>query len=194
MKKTTVILILVVALVLGGYSLVKGKYNNFIVKDESVQAAWGQVENQYQRRYDLIPNLVETVKGYATHEQSTFQAITEARAKVGQMNVDVHNAEQFAEFQSAQAGLSSALSRLMVVVENYPDLKANQNFLGLQTQLEGTENRIATERMRYNDTVKDYNIYVRQFPNNLFAGFFGFTTAELFQMTEGAETVPQVQF
>lgn len=194
MNKKTIFWIIVAVVVIGLYSFFKGTYNNFVAQDEAVQTAWSQVENQYQRRFDLIPNLVSTVKGYATHEQETFQAITEARSKIGQMNVDVKDAEQFAQFQNAQAGLSSALSRLMVVVENYPDLKANQNFLDLQTQLEGTENRISTERMRYNETVKEYNIAVRQFPKNLLAGMYGFEKAQLFEMNEGAENAPDVQF
>lgn len=194
MKKSAIVLIVIAVVILGGYALVKGKYNTFVRQDEEVQAAWSQVENQYQRRYDLIPNLVNTVKGYADHEQETFAAVTEARSKVGQMNVDVHDAEQFAQFQNAQTGLSQALSRLLLVREAYPELKANQNFRDLQAQLEGTENRISTERMRYNETVRDYNIAIRQFPGNLFAGMFGFEKAALFEMEDGAESVPEVQF
>ncbi len=194
MKKKTIIWIIVAVVILGAYAMVKGKYNTFVAKDEAVQTAWGQVENQYQRRNDLIPNLVSTVKGYAEHEQGTFLAITEARAKVGQMTVDVHDAEQFAQFQNAQAGLTQALSKLLLIREAYPELKANTNFLDLQTQLEGTENRIATERMRYNDEVKSYNITIRQFPANVFAGLFGFEKAQLFEMDEGAEEVPNVEF
>ncbi len=181
-----------VVLILSGYAMVKGKYNTFVVKDENVQTAWSQVENQYQRRSDLIPNLVNIVKGYAEHEQGTFMAITEARAKVGQMTVDVKDAEQFAQFQNAQAGLTQALSKLLLIKEAYPELKANVNFQNLQTQLEGTENRISTERMRYNEEVKSYNIAIRTFPANLFAGLFGFDKAQLFEMDEGAGEVPVV--
>lgn len=195
MKKRFLIFLGIVALVIIGlYSLVKGNYNSFVQKDEIVQTSWSQVENQYQRRYDLIPNLVNTVKGYATHEQGTFLAVTEARAKVGQMNVNVHDASQFAEFQNAQAGLSQALSKLLLIQEAYPDLKANQNFSNLQTQLEGTENRIATERMRYNKAVQSYNITIRQFPSNIFAKFFGFEKAQPFEMEKAAQTNPVVKF
>jgi len=174
--------------------MVKGKYNTFVTKDEIVQTAWSQVENQYQRRFDLIPNLVSTVKGYAAHEKDTYMAITEARASVGQMKVDVHNAEQFAQYQNAQTGLTQALSKLLMIREAYPDLKANTNFIALMTELSGTENRISTERMRYNDEVKSYNITIRQFPSNLFAGMFGFEKAHLFEMEKGAEEIPTVEF
>ncbi len=191
MKKFLVVLG-VLAIIVG--LTLKNKYNAMVTSDEGVQASWSQVENQYQRRMDLIPNLVNTVKGYADFEKETFTAVTEARAKVGQMNVDVKNAEEFAQFQQAQTGLGSALSRLMVVMEKYPDLKANQNFLDLQTQLEGTENRISTERMRFNETVKAYNVLIRRFPNNLVAGMFGFEKANLFEMNEGADVAPTVEF
>ncbi len=170
-----------------GYSWIKGNYNGLVEKDENVKAGWAQVENQLQRRMDLIPNLVNTVKGYASHERETFQAVTEARAKVGQ-------ASTVPEKMDAHNGLSSALSRLLLVVERYPDLKANQNFLGLQDELAGTENRIATERRRYNDLVADYNKTVRAFPTNIIAGVFGFDRAELFEAAAGAETAPKVDF
>jgi LemA protein len=169
-----------------------------VAKDEGVKAAWAQVENQYQRRYDLIPNLVETVKGVAEFEKETFTAVSEARAKVGGViNMPenaAYNPAMIAQFQEAQSALSSALQRLMVVVEKYPDLKANQNFLDLQAQLEGTENRISTERRRFNDTVRDYNVYVRQFPNNIFAAIFNFDQASLFEMEEAAASPPKVEF
>ncbi len=194
MKKTTIIWIIIAIVIIGSYSMIKGAYNGFVTKDEAVKTAWSQVENQFQRRFDLIPNLVSTVKGYASHESETFKAITEARSKIGQTSIDINNVEEFAQFQNAQQGLGSALSRLMMVMENYPDLKANQNFLDLQTQLEGTENRIATERMRFNEAVKDFNITVRTFPNNIFAGIFGFEKANLFESAEGSETAPSVEF
>jgi LemA protein len=194
MKKTTIIWIIVAVVIIGSYTTIKGSYNGFVTKDESVKMAWGQVENQYQRRFDLIPNLVSTVKGYAEHEGDTFKAITEARSKIGQTSIDINNAEELAQFQNAQQGLGSALSRLMVVMENYPDLKANQNFLDLQTQLEGTENRISTERMRFNKAVKSYNVAIRKFPSNIFAGIFGFEKANLFESTTGAEVAPSVEF
>lgn len=194
MKKSVYIWIIIAAVLVLGYFMFKGKYNTMVAKDESVQTAWSQVENQYQRRVDLVPNLVSTVKGSASHERETLQSVTEARTKATQTSVNVHDAEQMAQFQEVQSQLGSALSRLLVVVESYPDLKASQNFVSLQTQLEGTENRIATERMRYNESVRDYNIYLRQFPNNLFAGMFGFEKAALFEMDEGAGEVPDVQF
>jgi len=192
------ILVIIVVLVLFTFSCTKNRYNTMVAKDEGVKAAWAQVENQYQRRYDLIPNLVETVKGYAAHEQETFTAVTEARSKVGGVINLPENAAydpaMLAQFQQAQSALSSALQRLMVVVEKYPDLKANQNFLDLQAQLEGTENRISVERRRFNETVRDFNTYVRQFPNNIFAAIFNFDKAGLFEMEEAAATAPKVEF
>ncbi len=148
-------------------------YNQFQSSDESVKAAWGEVVNQYQRRADLIPNLVNTVNGYAAHEQQVLTAVTEARAKVSQINVNADDPQSLAQFQAAQGELSGALSRLMVTVENYPNLKADQSFIGLQTQLEGTENRITVARGRYIELVQDYNTFIRQFPNNLTAMLFG---------------------
>ncbi len=174
-------------------------YNKIQGLDEEVKSAWAEVLNQYQRRFDLIPNLVNTVKGYASHERETLQAVTEARAKVGQMKVDastINNAEAFESFQRAQAGLSGALQRLMVVVERYPDLKANQNFLALQDQLEGTENRIAVARKRYIEAVKDYNKAVRFFPTNLTAKYIlNMETRETFE-PEGQpiDKAPEVSF
>ncbi len=191
MKKTLIVLVVLIV-VIGMF--VSGKYNSFITKDEEVKTAWGQVENVYQRRHDLIPNLVSTVKGYAEHEQETFTAVVEARAKATSTSINVNDANAMAQFQQNQAGISSALSKLMVVVEKYPDLKANQNFLNLQAQLEGTENRITTERMRYNNTVKVYNISIRVFPGNLLAGMFWFEKAVLFEADQGSEKAPVVEF
>jgi LemA protein len=172
-------------------------YNTLVEKQEAVTTAWSQVENVYQRRADLVPNLVATVKGYAAHEADVLTRVTEARARVAGMGAapgTVDNPEKFAAFQQAQGELSSALSRLMVVVENYPQLRANEGFLNLQSQLEGTENRITVERMRYNETAQDYNTYRRKFPMNIIAGFFDFQAKEYFQMQEGADIAPQVDF
>jgi len=185
-------IILVIVLFVWG----KGVYNNMVTQDENVKTAWSQVENQYQRRLDLIPNLVNTVKGYAQHEQATLQGVVEARAKASQTNISADNLtpEAMQQFQNTQSELSSALSRLMVVVERYPELKANQNFLELQAQLEGTENRIAVERQRFNETAQQYNTYIRRFPNNIFSGMFGFFPKAYFAAESGAEKAPQVQF
>ena len=175
-----------------------GSYNNMVKLDEGVKEKWSQVENVYQRRYDLIPNLVETVKGYAKHEQETFITVTEARAKAGgTFNISeqvLNDPAMFQKFQQAQAGLSSALQRLMVVVEKYPDLKANQNFLALQDQLEGTENRIAVERKRFNEAARYYNTYIKQFPKMILANMFGFREKQYFKSAEGAEEAPKVEF
>lgn len=172
------------------------QYNTMVEKQEAVIAQWAQVENVYQRRADLIPNLVSTVKGYADFEQETLTAVIEARAKATGITVDPTNldASSIQQFQAAQDGLSSALSRLMVVVERYPDLKANQNFLELQAQLEGTENRISVERKKFNETAQDYNTYIRKFPNNLIAGMFDFEKKEYFEADAGAEKAPKVEF
>lgn len=191
MLKTTLIIGGIV-LVLGGYFV--GKYNTLVSKDESVKTAWSQVQNQYQRRLDLVPNLVNTVKGFARHERDTLESVIRARSRANQTNVNISDEQAFNRFQNSQNELSSALSRLMVVVEQYPDIKANQNFLELQAQLEGTENRISVERKNYNDVVKTYNIYIRSFPNNLIGGMFGFEKAVLFLANEGAENVPVVDF
>jgi LemA protein len=196
MKKSWIILIVVVVLIFIGYSSVKNIYNGMVTGSEAVDAQWAQVENMYQRRADLIPNLVSTVKGYAAHEKETLEAVISARAKATSTSIDAGNmnAAQLQQFQQAQDGLSSALSRLMVVVEKYPDLKANQNFLELQAQLEGTENRIATERMRFNEEARAYNIQIKKFPNNLFAGMFNFDEKAYFQAVQGAESAPKVEF
>lgn len=174
----------------------KGVYNNMVTQEEQVKTAWSQVENQYQRRLDLIPNLVNTVKGYASHEQETLEGVVNARAAATQTKIDPSNLtpEALQQFQSTQSELSSALSRLMVVVERYPELKANQNFLELQAQLEGTENRIAVERQRFNETAQGYNTNIRRFPNNMLAGMFGFFPKAYFSAEAGAEKAPVVQF
>jgi len=186
--KKAIIAIAVVAIILIAlYSLFAGNYNKFVKMDVSVKAAWSQVENQLQRRYDLIPNLVETVKGYAKQEKDVLVEVTNARAKVG-------GAGNVPDKISANNELSGALSRLMVVVEKYPDLKSNQNFMKLQDELAGTENRIAVERMRYNDTVKIYNQAIRSFPANLVAGMFGFKEAAFFEAPKEAKAAPQVKF
>lgn len=164
--------------------------------DEGVTSQWAQVENVYQRRADLIPNLVATVKGYADHERETLEAVIEARAKATSVTIDPTNlnAASIQQFQAAQDGLSSALSKLMVVVERYPDLKANQNFLELQTQLERTENRIAVERRTFNSTAQNYNTFIRSFPKNIYASIFGFEKKDYFSAQEGAEEAPKVEF
>ncbi|MDX9943064.1 MAG: LemA family protein [Bacteroidales bacterium] len=193
-KLITIGVIVLLAFIL--YGSVKGAYNNMVTLDENVSQQWAQVENVYQRRADLIPNLVNTVKGYAEHERETFEAVIAARAKASSVTIDPTNItpEALAEFQQAQNGLSSALSRLLVVVERYPDLKANQNFLELQAQLEGTENRIANERRKYAEVVMEYNANIRQFPRNIYAGIFGFDRKPQFEASEGAETAPVVEF
>ena len=164
--------------------------------DEQVSSQWGQVENVYQRRADLIPNLVNTVKGYAAHEQETLEGVVEARSKATSINIKPENLspEALQQFNQAQDGLSSALSRLMVVVERYPDLKANQNFQDLQAQLEGTENRIAVERRKFNEVTQSYNAYIRKFPQIIYAGWFGFNKKNYFEAQQGAEKAPEVQF
>ena len=171
-------------------------YNQMVELEENIDAQWSQVENVYQRRADLIPNLVNTVKGYAKHEQETLQAVVEARSKATGINLsaDQLNEQTLQNFQKAQEGLSSALSRLMVVVERYPDLKANQNFRDLQAQLEGTENRIAVERRKFNEATRAYNTYIRKFPQNIMAGIFNFEPRPYFEAEEGASEVPEVQF
>ncbi|HEY8511802.1 MAG TPA: LemA family protein [Cyclobacteriaceae bacterium] len=195
MKKVLIIGALVVgAIVL--YRFFAGTYNTLVSKEQDVEAQWAQVENQYKRRADLIPNLVNTVKGYADFEQETLTRVIEARAKATSITVDPNDLtpEKVAEFDQAQSELSTALGRLLVSVERYPDLKANQNFLDLQTQLEGTENRIAVERMKFNDTVRSYNTYVKSFPLNLLASIYGFEERGYFDASPEAEQVPQVQF
>ena len=171
-------------------------YNNLVNQEEGVEAAWAQVENQYQRRADLVPNLVATVKGYAAHEQETLEGVIEARAKATQITIDPTNAtpEQLAAYQAAQGELSQALGRLLAVAENYPDLKANENFRDLQSQLEGTENRIAIARQQFNDAARQYNQKVRRFPGNIIAGMFGFEKKPYFEAEEGAQKAPKVEF
>ncbi|MGE0077248.1 MAG: LemA family protein [Bacteroidales bacterium] len=195
-NKTWIIVGVIAILVIIIYSSIKGSYNNMVQKDEAVTSQWGNVENVYQRRLDLIPNLVNTVKGYADFEQQTLTQVIEARAKATQVNINPQNlnAESMKQFQAAQGELSSALSRLMVVVEQYPNLKANQNFLDLQAQLEGTENRIAVERRKFNEMAQDYNTYIRQFPKNIWANIFGFEKKAYFEAEAGAEKAPKVDF
>lgn len=196
MKKTWIILAVIVVILLVAYSSIKGSYNNMVNMEEGVTAQWSQVENVYQRRADLIPNLVSTVKGYAEFEKETLTQVIEARAKATQVTVDPKNLNPQAlqQFQDAQSGLSSALGRLMVVVEKYPDLKANQGFLDLQAQLEGTENRISVERMKFNQTAQAYNTFIRQFPKNIWAGMFGFEKKAYFAAEAGANKAPKVEF
>ncbi len=197
MKKWT-ILIIVLVVILGIVGWFFKAYNAFVKVDQEVATQWAQVENQYQRRYDLIPNLVETVKGVSEQEQSVFLGVAEARSKVGQMNLtadDLNNPETFAAFESAQDELSGALSRLLVAVEAYPDLKSSTNFLSLQDQLEGTENRIAVERGRFNETVQTYNIRAKAIPGVWLVGIFGFDAEkQLFEAVSGAESAPKVEF
>jgi LemA protein len=188
-----VIVVFAIGLLLWGM----GAYNKLVGLDESVKTAWSQVENQYQRRAELLPNLVETVKGFAAQEKSVLLGVTEARAKVSQITVTkevLDDPAAFAKFQAAQDQFSSAISRLLAVQENYPQLKSNENFLALQSQLEGTENRIAVERRNYNEVVQGYNTSIRRFPGSLVAGFGGFREKQYFKAKEGAETAPQVKF
>ena len=175
---------------------VANAYNSFVAAEEEVESAWSQVENQYQRRADLVPNLVATVKGYAAHEQETFEGVVVARAKATQITIDPENAtaEQLAAFQAAQGELSQALGRLLAIAENYPDLKANENFRDLQAQLEGTENRIAIARQLFNESARQYHTKIRRFPNNIIAGICGFTKKPYFEAEEGANKAPQVAF
>ncbi|GMT45688.1 MAG: hypothetical protein IEMM0006_1520 [bacterium] len=196
MKKSWIILIAVAVVVFLLYGWASGAYNEMVSKSEAVKAQWSQVENVYQRRADLIPNLVNTVKGYATHEKETLEGVVEARAKATSVTIDANhlNPQALQQFQKVQDGLSQALSRLMVVVERYPDLKANQNFLELQAQLEGTENRIAVERRRFNLETQAYDVYIKLFPGNILADLFGFTEKPYFKAEKGAEKVPKVKF
>lgn len=196
MKKGYIILIVIAVVVLSIFLWFKSTYNGMVNMQESVSAQWSNVENQYQRRLDLIPNLVNTVKGYAAHEENTLTDVVNARAKATQMqlNIDQLNESTLKKLNSVQGELSSALSRLMAISESYPDLKANQNFLDLQAQLEGTENRIAVERRKFNDTARSYNAYIRQFPKNMLAGMFGFTPKPYFEANAGAENAPKVEF
>ena len=195
MKKGTIWIVVLAALaiiILWGV----GVYNGLVSAEEQVESAWAQVENQYQRRADLVPNLVATVKGYAAHEQETLEGVIEARAKATQITIDPTNAtaEQLAAFQAAQGELSQALGRLLAVAESYPDLKANENFRDLQQQLEGTENRIAVARQLFNDEARNFNTKVRRFPNNIIASMCGFEKKPYFEAEEGAHSAPKVEF
>lgn len=193
MKKSTIIILAVVAIVaIWGIT----GYNGMVKAEEAVSTAWSNVENQYQRRADLIPNLVNTVKGYAAHEKETLDAVISARTRATQVTVDADNLtpEKLQEFQKAQGEVGSALGRLLAITEAYPELKANQNFLELQAQFEGTENRISVERRNFNDAAKSYNTSIRTFPRNLLAGMFGFEKRPYFEAQEGAEKAPEVQF
>jgi LemA protein len=196
MKKGTVILITVVALVAIIALWAMSAYNKLVVADESVTTEWANVESQYQRRADLIPNLVSTVKGYAAHEQETLDAVVSARAKATQMTVDAKDLtpEKLQEYQAAQGEVGAALGRLLMITENYPDLKANQNFMALQEQLEGTENRIQVARQKFNLTAKTYNTSIRRFPTNILAGMFGFESKAYFEAEAGADKAPKVEF
>ena len=198
MKKALLITFgVIVLVVLFGALVFGGVYNNLVTKEEGVTSAWSQVENVYQRRSDLVPNLVATVKGYATHEKETLQNVIEARSKISKMNITpelLNSPDALAKFQEAQTQLTSALSRLMVVVERYPELKASENFLMLQTQLEGTENRITVERQRFNEAAQDFNTFRRRFPNVVVAGAMGFKNKAYFEAAQDAKTVPQVKF
>lgn len=197
MKKGCLIAVVVaVVIVLSGFMWVKNTYNGFVKQQEGVDAAWAQVENVYQRRADLIPNLVATVKGYAKHEQETLDKVVSARAKATQITVAPNdlNEESLKKYQEAQGELGSALGKLLAITENYPDLKANENFLQLQAQLEGTENRIAVERKSFNEVAQAYNSAIRQFPGNILAGMFGFDRKPYFEAESGAEKAPEVQF
>lgn len=196
MKKSLIVIIVLALVVLMFYGFFKGAYNTMVQNGEHVDASWAQVQNVYQRRADLIPNLVSTVKGYAAHEQEVLTGVVEARAKATSVNLNADNLTEanMKAFQQAQEGLSGALSRLMVVVERYPDLKANQSFLELQAQLEGTENRIAVERQKFNETTRVYNTHIKSFPQNLLASMFGFSVKPYFEATAGAETAPKVEF
>ena len=200
MKKTVVIILVVIGviflLIFGVGKSISNSYNSMVTMNEGVTAQWSQVENVYQRRSDLIPNLVNTVKGYADFEKETLTQVIEARAKATQVTVDPTklDAQAIQNFQNAQSGLSAALGRLMVVVEKYPELKANQGFLDLQAQLEGTENRITVERQKFNQTAQSYNTYIRIFPKNFIAGWFGFEKKAYFEAEKGADKAPQVKF
>ncbi len=182
--------------ILGVFTLSSCGYNSMVNKQEAVTSQWAQVQNSYQRRADLIPNLVSTVKGYASHEQETFTAVVEARSKATQITVNPEDLteENIQQFQEAQGQLSSALGKLLMIRENYPELKANQNFLALQDELAGTENRIAVERNRFNETAREYNQYIRRFPHVIYAGWFGFKAKGYFEADADSQTAPVVNF
>ena len=193
MKRNTIIIIAAIVAIVG-YCM--SSYNTLVGQDEAVGTAWSNVENQYQRRVELIPNLVNTVKGYSSHEKETFEAVVSARAKATQTTVDIDDLtpEKIAAYQKAQGELGSALGRLLAITENYPELKANENFKELQAQLEGTENRISTERHKFNEVAKTYNTSIRRFPKNIIASMFGFEKRPYFEAQEGAEKAPEVKF
>ena len=193
MKKSTIIVIALVAIAaIWGVSA----YNGLVKMDEGVNTAWSNVENQYQRRADLIPNLVNTVKGYATHEKETLEAVMSARSKATQMTIDADNLtpEKLQQYQKAQGEIGAALGRLLAITENYPDLKANENFKELQAQLEGTENRISVERRNFNEVAREYNTSIRKFPKTIIAGMCGFDKRPYFEAEEGANKAPEVKF
>lgn len=194
MKNSTAIVLIVIALIVfvGGCN----SYNGLVSKNQDVEKSWANVQSSYQRRADLIPNLVNTVKGYADFEKSTLTEVINARAKATSVNIDANNLnpESFKQFQEAQGGLTNALSKLLVTVEKYPDLKANQNFLELQSQLEGTENRIKVARDEFNEQVRTYNTKAKRFPTNIFAGVFGFKDKPYFEADKGSEKAPEVKF
>lgn len=196
LNRTKLFLIIAVAVVAMSVVWIANTYNRMVVAQEAVSTEWSNVESQYQRRADLIPNLVSTVKGYAAHESQTLEAVVSARAKATQTTVDMSNfsRDDFEKYQEVQGELNSALGRLMMITENYPDLKANQNFRDLQEQLEGTENRIQVARQSYNNTARAYNTLIRRFPNNIFSGMFGFDIVTYFRADANVEQAPQVSF
>lgn len=201
MKKNAIFIILgivgaIVLITIIAFSWGVSRYNGLVSEQEKVNSQWANVESQYQRRADLIPNLVSTVKGYATHESSTLEGVVAARAKATQITIDPKNLtpEKLQEYQAAQGQVSSALGKLLMITENYPDLKANQNFLELQAQLEGTENRISVERTRFNEVAQNYNKTIRTFPTNIIAGMFGFGNKPYFESEKGSEKAPEVKF
>lgn len=193
MKKSVIAIIAVIVILI---IWCVTKYNGIVTKEESVSTAWGNVEVQYQRRADLIPNLVNTVKGYATHEKETLEGVVAARAKATQITVDPENltSEKLSAYQKAQGDVTAALGKLLAITENYPQLKANENFSELQAQLEGTENRISESRRVFNNAVQDYNLAIRRFPGNIVAGVFGYEKKARFEAAEGAEKAPEVKF
>lgn len=196
MKKSVIILLAILAVVAIIVMSCISTYNSLVTMDESVSGQWANVETQYQRRADLIPNLVNTVKGYASHEKETLEGVVQARSQATQIKVDANDLtpQKLAEYQKAQGAVSSALGKLLAITENYPDLKANQNFLELQAQLEGTENRINVARKNFNDAAQAYNTAIRRFPKSLFAGMFGFEKRTYFEAAEGSEKAPEVKF
>ena len=196
MKKKWITPVIIVAVIVMLAAYCVSTYNSLVMQEEAVSTAWSNVENQYQRRSDLIPNLVNTVKGYAAHEKETFDAVVSARAKASQTHIDIDDLtpEKIAAYQRAQGEVGSALNRLLAITENYPDLKANENFKELQAQLEGTENRISVERRKFNETARGFNTAIRRFPRNIIAGMFSFEKRPYFEAQEGSEKAPEVQF